>query len=179
MRQFESDSSTERVRKLRERNRNVTATLLQRDSNVSETLDSVSVSDSLILKDSLTKKNKINGENQFSNNGWSDCANLYIKITNQPIVPSAHPEAYSELQAVLDLYHNDFDKALQEGKAIFANWCNTKGHSGKTYARTNTGWIGKWLEELAPQPEEDEEALKEKIRQEQLKNIQEATKYQR
>jgi hypothetical protein len=56
-----------------------------------------------------------------------------------------------DLTTILD-YYNGREIPIEQGKAVFARWCSTTGKSGKPYSKTNPGWIGWWLEELAPSP---------------------------
>jgi hypothetical protein len=92
----------------------------------------------------------------FNSNGhYRECERLYTQITGQMAIPSTATTAYADLELILDYYKGDKDRAVKEGKVIFGAWCNTTGKTtGKPYSKTNTGWLGKWLENLAPKPNE-------------------------
>jgi len=79
---------------------------------------------------------------------------LYQRVTGQSSIPSSVSErAIADLTAVLD-YYGGRDPPVDDGKRIFARWCSTIGQKGKPYSRLNPGWVGWWLEELAPVPVE-------------------------
>lgn len=93
----------------------------------------------------------------FGDNGAMRAQRLYQRVTGQNSIPSsAYDKAVADLTAVLD-YYAGRDPPVEEGKAVFVRWCSTIGQKGKPYSRTNPGWIGWWLEELAPVPVETRE----------------------
>jgi hypothetical protein len=95
-------------------------------------------------------------ENQFSNPMPVRAERLYQQVTGQVSIPSdIAGEAIPNLIAVLDHYNgHDPGRAQREGKAIFARWCATVGKNRKQYSKTNPGWIGWWMEQIAPKPDE-------------------------
>lgn len=95
--------------------------------------------------------------NQFGNSSNSMEANrLYQSITGQISIPTLGAEAALEdLSNILDYYGHDIVKAETAGKPVFAEWCNTKGKSGRNYSPVNPAWTTKWLERLAPRPKVD------------------------
>jgi hypothetical protein len=91
----------------------------------------------------------------FNNSGSERKAyQLYQYVTGQMSIPSlTQTQALTDLQTIFDHYGKNFDRAVEEGKEIFAAWCNTTGKNGRNYSPTNTAWLGKWLEKIAPVPE--------------------------
>ena len=76
---------------------------------------------------------------------------LYRQVTGQMSIPSlSQTQALTDLQTLLDHYSTNIERAVIEGKEVFGVWCNTNGKSGKPYSRTNTAWLSKWLEKIAP-----------------------------
>ena len=145
--------SAERVRRFREREKekkkeNVTVTF-------HETLPETFPSSSSPLP--LNSDSLLTGEafNSFNNFGHvRNCEQLYQQVTGQISIPSgSQAQALTDLQTVLDYYGKNLERAISEGKEIFSEWCNTTGKTGKPYSRTNTAWLGKWLEKIAPIPE--------------------------
>lgn len=94
-------------------------------------------------------------ESQFQDHGPFEAERLYQDITNQISIPSDHKA--ETLKTLIDIResYDDPQKAILDGKKIFKRWCDTKSKTtGKAYSRTNTAWLNKWLEELAPTPPE-------------------------
>ena len=84
----------------------------------------------------------------------SNAVRIYSRITGQVYPPSGHIDTITEdLCNILDKYDSE-QNAITDGKKHFTKWCSTRGKSGKTYGRTNPGWLQWWLEELAPAPGE-------------------------
>ena len=80
---------------------------------------------------------------------------LYTETTNQFSIPSDQiDKALHALTDIIDYYNGDFDGALVTCKAKFAEWCSTKGQSGKTYSPLNTNWLNWVLAELVPRPDD-------------------------
>jgi hypothetical protein len=156
--------SAERVRRFREKQKeekkkNVPVTVISY-SNVSSSSSSSSSSlpldsDSLDSSDSFTAAQTANAVSAFNNNGHvRSCEQLYQRVTGQISIPStSQAQALADIQTVLDHYGKAWDRAVEEGKEIFAAWCNTTGKSGRNYSPTNTAWLGKWLEKIAPVPD--------------------------
>lgn len=117
---------------------------------------SVSVSDSVSIKDSYdSKAAEIIAMATNSNNNYVHREEkLYQQVTGQACIPPAHlTEIYTSLQALLDYYGTNWTRAVEEGKDIFATWCNTIGKNGHKYGALNPAWLGKWLEKIAPVPD--------------------------
>jgi hypothetical protein len=93
----------------------------------------------------------------FGDNRAQDSQTLYCKVTSQTCIPGEKiDEALHNLSGVLDYFQGDVDRALPQGKAIYAEWCNTpRKNGGGTYSPTNTGWINRWLSRLAEIPKQD------------------------
>jgi hypothetical protein len=78
---------------------------------------------------------------------------IYREITGQVCIPPDNQaQALDTLGSILDYYRGDIEQAITAGRPVFAVWCNTRGKSGRTYSPTNTAWLTKWLERLAPHP---------------------------
>jgi hypothetical protein len=93
---------------------------------------------------------------QWGNKSAQDAQKLYLAITDQFCIPQPDLETVEEsLGSILDYYDHDIAKATALGKPVFSEWCNTRGKSGRNYSPTNTAWITKWLERLAPRPKVD------------------------
>jgi hypothetical protein len=111
--------------------------------------DSLSISGSK----KFSKYETAEAANQFHSN-YQQAESLYQKITDQVCIPPDKAgEALETLQNILDHYQCDFENAVEAGKPVFAEWCSTRGKTGKYYNKTNVGWLSKWLERLAPTPE--------------------------
>ena len=84
----------------------------------------------------------------------ANAVRIYSRITGQVYPPSGHIDTITEdLCNILDKYDSE-QNAITDGKKHFTKWCSTRGKSGKTYGRTNPGWLQWWLEDLAPAPGE-------------------------
>lgn len=91
---------------------------------------------------------------RFNDNHARSAEKLYQQVTGQISIPAmSMSQALTDLETLLDHYGKNWDRAVSEGKDIFSGWCNTTGKSGKNYSPTNTGWLSKWLERIAPRPE--------------------------
>jgi hypothetical protein len=159
-RQTVSDS-TERVRAFRRRKKekeDVTDVTVTPSSSVSSSpLDSDSY-DSYEVKD-LPPAAVAYSAYQNHNGGGRQAEKLYQQVTGQMSIPSlSQTQALTDLQTLLDHYGKNIERAVTEGKEIFGVWCNTAGKNGKPYSRTNTAWLGKWLEKIAPLPGDPHES---------------------
>lgn len=105
---------------------------------------------------------------QFGNNGAREAERLYQTITGQISMPTLGADAAREdLANILDYYDHDQARAVEAGRPVFAEWCNTVGKSGRNYSAINPGWISKWLERIAPHPKVDTvSSIAEKIARE-------------
>lgn len=149
--------STERVRAFRERKKekekkkegvtDVTVTPFLSVS--SSSLDSSS-SDSYD-----SKAASIIAQATNSNNGYVRREEkLYQAVTAQACMPpTSLTHDMTALQALLDHYGTNLERAIAEGKEVFGVWCNTTSKAGKPYSKTNTAWLDKWLDKIAPQPD--------------------------
>jgi hypothetical protein len=121
----------------------------------------------------FTPAETANARAKFENNLQPRrCEKIYQQVTGQFSIPSAvMAQALQDLQAILDHYGKDWDCAVKDGKQIFATWCGTKGKTGKYYSKVNVGWLGKWLEHIAPKPDNPNQnsidVILEKYREEQ------------
>jgi len=108
------------------------------------------------LTDSESDTEKIGAAiSSFHSHSEYDASKLYSDITGQMAIPSTEADAaIANLVAVIDSYGNLSGQVIEDGKRIFSKWCTTKGKNGRTYSKTNPGWLTWWLDELAPSPGE-------------------------
>lgn len=116
----------------------------------------------LLQQEGLKERNKVLKKEEeeiistasFSDNGYVRREEkLYQAVTDQGCVPPAHyTEVYQSMQALLDYYGTNIERAITEGKEVFGTWCNTVGKNGRKYSALNPGWLSKWLERIAPRP---------------------------
>jgi len=149
-----AESSAERVKNFRQRERNEALQEAKRGETFSSVSSSSSSSDS--LEEGMqggkpfTAAETASAIASFGNNGARKCEQLYQKVTGQPCIPPNQTDmALKYLQAVIDSGEPD----IEQGKQVFAQWCSTQGKNGRSYSKLNTAWLGKWLEQLAPVPE--------------------------
>lgn len=86
-----------------------------------------------------------------------DANRLYCAITDQMSIPaiSDRDAAIENLETILDYYEHDLTKAIENGKPIFAEWCNTRRKDSQFYSQLNPGWLTWWLKRIAPHPKVD------------------------
>jgi len=88
---------------------------------------------------------------------------LYQSITGQPCIPPDKRDSIIEALAnILDYFEGRQERAIESGKPVFAEWCNTIGKNNRPYSPINPAWITKWLERLAERPQFDTAALEAK-----------------
>jgi hypothetical protein len=89
---------------------------------------------------------------EWGNNGQAKkCENLYQQVTGQMCIPpSSVNTANQSLQAILDYCQGDLVRAVEISKPVFQRWCSSTRKDGQHYSRTNTNWLEKVLETLAP-----------------------------
>ena len=94
-----------------------------------------------------------------------DALHLYQDVTGQVALPSSQ-DSEKHLENLMDImsHYTNHDQMILEGKQVFIKWCATRGKSGKSYSRTNAGWLLWWLEQLAPVPQSAPSPPKAKIR---------------
>lgn len=155
----QESSSTERVRAFRERQKSKKeGGKDETDVTVSDVtssyLISSSSSDSDSSLDSFTPYETAQAVNSWGDNHARSAERLYQQVTGQISIPAiSMTQALTDLETLCDHYGKNTDRAVSEGKAIFSAWCNTSGKNGRNYSPTNTAWLGKWLEKIAPRPE--------------------------
>lgn len=154
-RQESPSPGAERVRRFREKKKMENSNNVTDDVTVTlpPLLSSPLLSSDSPL-DSFTPAQTANAISSWGNNGARSAERLYQQVTGQISIPATSlSQALSDLETVLDHYGKNIDRAVSEGKEIFASWCNTTGKSGRSYSPTNTAWLGKWLEKIAPRPD--------------------------
>jgi len=103
--------------------------------------------------DKIRKEETASAASSFHDHQKASAERLYQQVTSQVTIPSGQIDgALQDLETILDYYGEIDEGVIQQGKQIFSNWCNTRGKNGKNYSKTNTAWLGWWLEALAPQP---------------------------
>ena len=135
----------------------------------------VLISTSSSIKEEPIKKNQLrktqeeeetsitSSVSSFGDNMARDSLKLYTMVTGQIQPINSHVDrVIADLSTVLDHYKS-IDAAVNDGQRVFARWCSTQGKSGKTYSRVNVGWLGWWLDEIAPSPEKKELSIEERI----------------
>ena len=100
---------------------------------------------------------------EFGNNGTRESMRLYTLVTNQPAPPRDQVDRLLEDMATVLDHYKTVDAAVPDGKRVFARWCGTTGKSGKPYSAVNVGWLGWWLDDIAPRPEKAELSVIERI----------------
>ena len=116
-------------------------------------------------------------DNPFWNNEPNEAVTVYRQITGMDPTSTAMDRVIQDMTIILDFYGKDRDEMVKRGEFYYSRWCNTKGKTGKTYSKTNPGWIEWWIGELADVPEDTRvatyeyelsDAERERIRSEQL-----------
>lgn len=126
---------------------------------------SSSVYDSLNTKGEFSQVETSAAYSAFDNGNLArSCQSLYQQVTGQITMPRSQLDnALEDLATILDHYKS-VDAALPDGKRVFARWCSTRSaKTGKPYSAVNVGWLGWWLEEIAPRPEQQERSIMDRI----------------
>lgn len=143
-RQFDSDNSTERVRKFREK----------RSGNVSET-DQIQIQNQIqIQKQNKKEEEEEEGDRHFPASDDPACEAVYRDVTSQITFPAkGREDALSALRAIMAKYRAR-DDVVGFLKPYFQEWLK------RGYTKTNVAWLSDWaVTETIPIQKEKENSV--------------------